>query len=299
MNFSSIVGNPPYHKEDEGHAASSVSIYKEFIRKYLNHTEKLLFVVPARWFKGGKKLDSFRKWMKQREDIEHLKFYPNKESPFPNTDISGGVCWILINKNYKGNTNFNGSLIDLDRYDIVVENPEIYSVLEKIRSKTKKDITSIYIPRGNYNISTNDEKLKNKKEKNDIVCYTSQKRNEKKYINKIYCRPDKKWKVATVRANGNSNTGFGMTKIVRPNEVFSDSFIGFEVSNQTKAENLKKYLETTFANFLLIARKVSQDISRFKLKWIPLMDFSKEWTDEKLYDYFGINQKEVNKIKSI
>jgi site-specific DNA-methyltransferase (adenine-specific) len=33
-------------------------------------------------------------------------------------------------------------------------------------------------------------------------------------------------------------------------------------------------------------------------EFVPMVDFSKEWDDEKLYGYFSLNADEVNHIKS-
>ena len=53
-----VIGNPPYNKERTRSGASP--FYNEFIEKYIDNCKTLSFVIPSRWFAGGKGLDTFR-----------------------------------------------------------------------------------------------------------------------------------------------------------------------------------------------------------------------------------------------
>ena len=57
--FDIIIGNPPYNKEVKIHNVS-LPLYNEFIEYYINKCQILSFIVPSRWFSGGKGLDKFR-----------------------------------------------------------------------------------------------------------------------------------------------------------------------------------------------------------------------------------------------
>lgn len=54
------------------------------------------------------------------------------------------------------------------------------------------------------------------------------------------------------------------------------------------------YLNTKFSNFLLSLRKVSQSIKPDTCKWIPIVPFDREWTDELLLDYFNLTEEDRN-----
>ena len=41
------------------------------------------------------------------------------------------------------------------------------------------------------------------------------------------------------------------------------------------------------------------DISREKFRFVPIQDFSEEWTDEKLYEKYGLTQDEIDFIESM
>ncbi len=137
MKFDIIMGNPPFNDEKQ-----KSPIYNLFIEKSILLTSKyLLFIVPSRWFAGGIGLNNFRKMMLNRTDIEFINHFDNAKKIFGNyVEIKGGVNYFLINKNYEGLCNFNGSMIKLNRYDILVNNNKFLMNLQnqlKINLKDK------------------------------------------------------------------------------------------------------------------------------------------------------------------
>lgn len=65
------------------------------------------------------------------------------------------------------------------------------------------------------------------------------------------------------------------------------------------AENCSKYIKTKFARFLIGILKNTQDFTRAKAGFVPIQDFSEEWTDEKLYKKYNLNQDEIQHIESM
>lgn len=72
-NFDIIIGNPPYNKEFSSGGASP--LYNEFIEYYIDKCNILSYIVPSRWFIGGKGLDKFRKMMLNRKDMVFINHY--------------------------------------------------------------------------------------------------------------------------------------------------------------------------------------------------------------------------------
>ncbi len=70
-------------------------IYNKFIEetKTLNPTA-MSFIIPAKWYSGGKGLDKFREQMLNDKRMAVLVDYPNSLDVFPNVDVAGGVCYL-------------------------------------------------------------------------------------------------------------------------------------------------------------------------------------------------------------
>ena len=59
--FDIVIGNPPYNEELKSTGAKA--LYNKFVEYYIDKCDILCYVIPSRWFSGGKGLDSFRKNM--------------------------------------------------------------------------------------------------------------------------------------------------------------------------------------------------------------------------------------------
>ena len=54
-----------------------------------------MFIVPSRWFAGGKGLDKFRKNMLSRKDIMMIKHFENSTELFGNLVKIGAVNYFI------------------------------------------------------------------------------------------------------------------------------------------------------------------------------------------------------------
>ena len=59
-------------------------------------------IIPARWYAGGRGLESFRETMLNDGRIKHLTDFADSSECFPGVNIAGGVCYFLWDKNYNG-----------------------------------------------------------------------------------------------------------------------------------------------------------------------------------------------------
>lgn len=286
-----IVGNPPYNKELTRSGGSP--FYNEFIERFIDNCKYLLFIVPSRWFSGGKGLDKFRNMMLARKDIQNIIHNPNSKDIFGSgVDIEGGINYFLKNKTYNGLCNFNNSMLDLSQFDIVIDN-KYQTIIQKMNEVNS--ITSIYQGRC-FGIETNDKHLTN--DKTLVKCYVSKQKGFEKYIDQKYISKDYNfWKVVTAEANGKSKR-FGNIFVASPTEIHSGSYISFKVGSEDEAKSLKSYMLCKLPNFLLGLRKASQHINEGTCKWIPLPPLDRIWTDEDVYNYFKISKKEIDMIKS-
>jgi len=290
INFDIIIGNPPYNEQLTSVGAKP--LYNKFIEYYIGKCKLLSFIVPSRWFAGGKGLDKFRLMMINRTDILYIKHFDDATKIFGNTvKIEGGVNYFLIDKEYNGLCDYNGSKVKFNNFDIILDN-KYYGVVNRMINYDK--ITNIYLGRC-FGIESNDKRLN--EDINLIKCYVSQQKGFIKYINKKEIKKDYNfYKVITARANGN-NDCFGNIFIGLENEVHTGSYISFKISNENEAKSLLSYMKCKLPNFMLSLRKISQDISETTCKWIPLPPLNKEWNDEAVYKYFKLSEEEIKLIK--
>ncbi|AYV79968.1 MAG: restriction-modification methylase [Gaeavirus sp.] len=290
LKFDIIIGNPPYNEELTKVGAKP--LYNKFIEYYLDKCDILTFITPSRWFAGGKGLDKFRNMMLNRDDIVFIKHFDDACKIFGNTvDIKGGVNYFLIDNTYVGLCNYNNSLIELKKFDILIDS-KYYNIIQKLINH--QTITDIYLGRY-FGIESNDKNLTT----NDklIKCYVSQQKGFIKYIDKQFIKKDYSfYKVITTRAAHEHNSGFGNAFIGGVLEIHTGSYISFKVSTKIEAESLLSYLKCRLPNFMLSLRKVSQDISETTCKWIPLPPLNKIWTDNDIYKYFKLTTDEIKLI---
>jgi hypothetical protein len=283
LNDVSTIGNPPYSTDPS--KPDTKPLYDKFIEKYIN-CKLLLFVVPSRWFVGGKGLDHFREFMIKRKDIVYIQHEDDATKWFGNkVDIEGGVNYFLKDASYEGLCLFNGVPYNLSKYDCIVK-PKYHKLIDII--KNMESINKLYMGRY-FGIETNDKRFT---DNGKIKCFVSlQKSKDRcKYIS-TYDFDDKNtfWKVITAEANGKM-PNFGFKIIGKPNEVHTGSYISFRVNNEDEAKSLLSYLDTKFANYMLSVRKISQHINGDVCKWIPFVPLDRIWTDDKVCEYLKIEK---------
>ena len=301
--FDIVIGNPPYQEMDGGAKASAKPIYNLFTEKSIKISEVILFITPSRWFSGGKGLDSFRKMMMKSNKIKMIKHFDNACDIFGKTvEIKGGVSYFIYDKKYQGRTNINNNFIDLDKFDIIVNKTESISLISKILKYN--NISLLCKGRGDntFGIQTNDKRLTvDKNSENDIKVYVSKQKGSVKWINLELIKKHQdihNYKVYTTEAAGKTGDlgKFGNTFIGEIESVCSGSYIWFPFSTEKECLSLKYYLETKFSKYLLSLRKISQHIKPDTLKWIPMVPFDREWTDEQLFEYFDLTEEEIELI---
>jgi site-specific DNA-methyltransferase (adenine-specific) len=93
---------------------------------------------------------------------------------------------------------------------------------------------------------------------------------------------------------------FSTMDLLPPGVICTETYIVIDVFNTKKeAENLIKYLKTNFVRFLVGLISTTQHISKNSFSFVPVQDFSKSWTDEKLYEKYGITESEQKFIESL
>jgi hypothetical protein len=74
-------------------------------------------------------------------------------------------------------------------------------------------------------------------------------------------------------------------------------FIAGMFDTRTETENYANYLATRFVRFLVLQRKVTQDITPDRFRFVPMLDMTRPWTDHDLYNRFGLTDEERQYIE--
>lgn len=329
MKFNAVVGNPPYQEDDGGAGASARAIYPDFVNIARTTSSRYSSVIiPTRWFTGGKHLNEFRDSMLNDIHIKELHDYLHPEEVFPNTNNRGGICYILWDNQYDNVEDSSVKIVTHEEnsklsianrpfktrdIDVFIRNSKAISILNKIIPEGQEtDVMTNHIsPRKPFGIDGNIVKTADfhatKENISDpVLCYGKSKSIG--YVEKNIVSSHLEWidvykvympyanNIGTELKDDNQNTFIGI-----PNSVCSETFImaGMDLNlTENSAINLSNYLRTKFARFLLSLSKTSQHGTSKTYRFVPVVDFNEEWTDEKLYKKYNLTQDEINLIEN-
>lgn len=194
---------------------------------------------------------------------------------------------------------------------MVVRYNSAVDIIRKVLERTNSFLRDIVSPISPFAIPTKVSGAPKKDDHNYITLYTSRGVgyvdnntvvSNRKYISKY------KVMVSQIGAehageparDGKFRVLTSSMRVMLPNEVCTNSYIVIgEYDNITEPENLLAYLKTKFARFLVLQAVSSIHISRTSFTFVPMLDFSKPWTDEELYEKFGLNKDEIAFIDSM
>ena len=328
MKFDVIIGNPPYQLSDGGGVGSSaIPIYQEFVEKAKRMNPRYLsMIIPSRWFSGGRSLDDFRKSMINDTNVRVLNDFIDASMVFPGVEIKGGVCFFLWDRDHKGlcrvishkgedNTSILERKLNSNNSGIFIRYNEAIDILTKISSNNEVSfftIVSANDPFGfDVRVENSYKRVKptyiKKKEEDSVVIYYNGWRNEgiqyvsRKDIKKNLNFVDK-YKVYIPKAWGSGDISSDYLKpfLGELNTCTTETYLLIgPFDSKSEAENVIKYIQTKFFHFLVGLSKITQNTMKKEYKFVPLQDFTQEWTDEKLYKKYNLTQEEIDFIESM
>ncbi|NLD61325.1 restriction endonuclease [Candidatus Sumerlaeota bacterium] len=315
MKFDVIISNPPYQLSDGGQKASATPIYQMFIRQAKKLMPRYLsMVVPARWYSGGRGLESFREEMLNDKRLRILYDFTDSNDCFPGVDIAGGICYFLWNRDSEGdcevvnvhNNKTTSTMRSLNKYDVFIRDSEAISVIEKVQHLEKEFYSSrassqkpfglrTYVkPYSNGDITLRYNGGKGPFLRSDVTSNTD-------WIDK--------WKVImsylTYDHAGRADKDgrrkiFSTMEVLPPKNVCTETYLVIDCfETEDEANNLYNYLRTSFVRFLVAQRTSTQHISKNSFSFVPVQDFSKPWTDEELYAKYDLTEEEIAFIDSM
>lgn len=324
MKFDVIIGNPPYQISDgggmktESASGSAIPLYHRFVQQAKKLCPKYLcMIIPSRWFSGGRGLDDFREEMLSDHRLLNLVDYSDSRDCFPGVDIAGGVCYFLWNKDYDGPCNvcniYQGKAVQSSRYlnefPVFIRHAQAINIIRRVLSYKETTMNNVVYSSKPFGFrsfqSGHSSKHKNDLELLGSKGFTYVKGDEvNTNADLIY-----KWKVVMSKASAEhagQTDQEGRKKIVSKVEVLSPGQICTETylllstfETESEANNLKEYVKTRFFRFLMSTILLTQNIAKDKFQFIPSQDFTKEWTDEKLYAKYSLTEEEIAFIESM
>lgn len=300
---------------------SAIPLYNFFVdtAKAIN-PRYVSMITPSRWFAGGKGLDGFRDSMLTDTRIAKIIDFANSADCFPKIDIAGGVSYFLWDKNYNGDceiTSIRGEnktvmMRPLNEYDILVRNNSSVALIRRILKSTEETMENYVYSRNVFGIVSS-EHGSDTKSPGDIVLINSQKGNSltSSYISPKMVEKNKdiisKYKVIigkVVPRNGevgvDPNVGYRAittVHIISPGQVFTETYLLLAVFDTLKeARHFAKYMTCKLPRFLLHETYSSMNITKNNFRFVPYLDYKKEWTDTSLYNLYDCTEEEIKMI---
>jgi site-specific DNA-methyltransferase (adenine-specific) len=188
--------------------------------------------------------------------------------------------------------------------DTFIRFNEAISIFRKVKGFGEKSFAEDISPRNPFGIGKN-AKIYKEKHDNLIKIYTYPQNG---YISKADVERNTNWigqnKVLLAKAYGErGNFPYlvtGKPFIGEPDSCCSETYLVVRVcENKQQAANVISYMSTRFFRFFVLLKKNTQNTSREVYSFVPEQDFSELWTDEKLYNKYGLNREEIEFIESM
>ncbi|MCI5863089.1 MAG: Eco57I restriction-modification methylase domain-containing protein [Lachnospiraceae bacterium] len=312
--FDYVIGNPPYQESDGGAGASATPVYNKFIEvtKELD-PDVMSYIIPAKWYSGGKGLDKFREEMLSDPHIAVLEDYTNSAEVFPGVDVAGGVCYFIRDKKHTGKceytNHFNGKITtelrNLNATKTFIRYPIAARIIGKVAALKEPTLDTVVSVRKPFGLPTTTRPLKN----GDITIRCNGGKGP--YLrSKVLTGMEMidQWKIIISRLtaehagqpdkNGQFRVLSTMEEL-RPGEICSETYlVAGAFDTKIEADNYMAYLKTKFARFLLQQIAMTQQLSRSTFGYVPVQDFKQYWNDKRLYAKYDLTEDEINSIET-
>ncbi|GAA4762970.1 Eco57I restriction-modification methylase domain-containing protein [Citricoccus nitrophenolicus] len=314
MKFDVIVGNPPYQIDSDGNTRT-MPIYQKFVDQAIGLDPRyVLMITPSRWFAGGLGLDDFRTRMIADRHLAKLVDNPKLFDCFPGVEIKGGVSYFLWDRDHNGDCEFstriNGRIMSTMTRDlrdgdgVLMRDNRAASIVKKVRGAGLPSVENRFAPQVPFGLRTNFKDSADASFPGSIPVI---------YGSKIgYVRPDQlerlhdwvdRWKVLIPMAGDGHGREvsyvLGEPIAVAPGSACTQTYlIAGAFDSREETENYANYMATRLYRFLVLQRKITQHLTPERFRFVPMLDMTRGWTDEDLYDLFDLSDEERDYIEA-
>lgn len=319
MQFDVIIGNPPYQMKGGAGGTSDSSIYHLFVKQAMDLQPKYLsMVIPSRWMAGGRGLDEFRVNMLAGGHIRYLTDFSDSGEAFPGVSIKGGICYFLWDAEHKGGCSITRVASgnehrqegrNLSEFDVLVRDERALSILRKVLAKGEQSVMSLVSGDTPFGIATNFEDWSEKGGTGKLALHlVNRGKRAKGFIKRSDIRKNvvavDTWKVLVPKAYGAGETFphqiLGKEIVAEPPSVCTQTYLVVSpFLSEGEAKSFASYYRTRFFRFLVSLRKITQDALRSTYTWVPRQAWDGTWTDELLYEKYGVTDDEITFINSM
>ncbi len=318
MKFDVIVGNPPYQIDSAGNTRTR-PVYQLFVEQAISmNPQYIVMIMPSRWFAGGLGMAKFRARMLKDRHMARLVDYRVEKDVFPGVNINGGVNYFLWDRNHDGPCSVShvppsrtvGASVSryLDEFDVLVRQNEAVVILRKVLSRTEPNFESKVSSQKPFDFHTDFHGAGSEKGIIDPVLLHGARIKSWMPRSEIVKNPEwvDQWKVLLAAASdGNESFPAPIWDlavgpfVAGPGEICSGSYLVVSPTDDAlAAARTATYLRTRFVRFLVSIRKIAQHNQADRFAFVPDLPMDREWTDENLYERYGLTDEEIGFIES-
>lgn len=320
MKFDVIIGNPPYQLDTAGAGRQARPIYNLFVGQAMKLQPRYLaMIIPSRWFAGGMGLDSFREKMTTDGHVRVLVDYANAKDCFPQNSISGGVCYFLWDRDNPGDcqfTNVSGGKSNtitrsLSEWPVLVRYNDAVDVIRRVQNFKEPTLDKLGTALMPFGLSTKVRGTAQPTSSDDLVLHSSAgvsyfprkdlpKGQEKLAGYKVLMSKTGAEHAGEPDKDGQFRVLTKSMSVIGPNHICTHSyFLIGQFDTEEEARHLLGYLQTRFVRFLVLQMMTSINVSKAVFQFVPQQDWTKTWTDEVLFNKYGLTDDDVEFINKL
>ena len=316
MQFDVIVGNPPYQIGVEGNTRTR-PLYQLFVERAIALDPRyIVMITPSRWFTGGLGLDEYRDKMINDRRLAKLVDNPKLFDVFPGVEIKGGVSYFLWDREHNGDCEFStridGAVVSTATRDlreghgVVIRDNLASALVHKVMAESEGSVEEWFYPRLAFSQywRTNYRGESDSPFEGSIPLIHN---SGAGYVSPAGFERNLdlvgKWKVLLPMAGDGHGREVsyvtGEPIAIAPGSVCTESyFVAGAFDSREECEHYARFLSTKFARFLVLQRKSTQHITSDRYRFVPALPMDTVWTDERLYEHFGLTNEEVAYIEA-